>query len=111
MGQEIVRGLNGFHIGLCFGTGVHHRLVDVGLCIKITLARTFSFGFDYVSAFTCVSKATEMTVSVSKAAEMQELLEGNSRKYPLVVQIFDEHLIRGMLCCDYAELQTYEYAG
>ncbi|GJZ86029.1 hypothetical protein Tco_0657639 [Tanacetum coccineum] len=32
-------------------------------------------------------------------------------KYPLVVQIFDEHLIRGMLCCDYAELQTYEYAG
>ncbi|GKB69134.1 UTP--glucose-1-phosphate uridylyltransferase 3, chloroplastic, partial [Tanacetum coccineum] len=72
-----------------------------------------------------VSKATEMTVSVSKAAEMQELLEGNPRllsqyydikgfsdilqisecisrqivdefkhrKYPLVVQIFDEHLI------------------
>ncbi|GJX21458.1 hypothetical protein Tco_0224135 [Tanacetum coccineum] len=76
-----------------------------------------------------VSKATEMTVSVSKAAEMQELLEGNPRllsqyydikgfsdilqisecisrqivdefkhrKYPLVVQIFDEHLMRGML--------------
>ncbi|GJR44094.1 UTP--glucose-1-phosphate uridylyltransferase 3, chloroplastic [Tanacetum coccineum] len=39
-----------------------------------------SHSFNSFYMLVCVSKATEMTVSVSKAAEMQELLEGKCRR-------------------------------